>query len=153
MIVRKLLERTVFNPIGGKWSPDRVLAILFHRSAATLYLIYGCWGLVSIFGSIPTLVHFQGDVVQLVFSFLVMPMSFCAFVGALFFPAFARIEMFSAASLVTLVTIYEVFVFIAFLQGDVPHGVGFVLNLSHLVIPIARIVFIYVTLIKQAGDG
>jgi len=151
--VHKFISKTVFNPIGKEWLPDKVLAVLFHRSAATLYLIYSAWGVAAIFGSIPTIINFQGDTAQTFFSLLIAPISFLAFIGALYFPKLARLEMYSASSLVTLVAIYEFFVGYAFLQGDGPHGVAFILNLSHLVIPISRIIFIYVTLIKQAGDS
>jgi hypothetical protein len=57
-----------------------------------------------------------------------------------------------AASLVTLVVVYEAFVVSDFIQDNPADGVAFILNLSHLIIPISRIVFIYVTLVKQAGD-
>jgi len=150
--MRKLISNTVFNPIGPDWKPDKVLAVLFHRSAATLYLIYALWSVAAIFGSIPSIVQLQGDLVQDFFSLLVAPIAFAAFVGAVYFPKLARLEMYTAASLVTLVFVYEIFVAITFFQGDPSKGVGFILNLSHLVIPTARIIFIYVTLIKQAGE-
>jgi len=150
--MRKFIDRTVFHRIGDDWGPDKVLAVLYHRSAATLYLIYFLWGIASIFGSIPTLVEAQGDFFQIAFSTLVLPTAFCALLGATFFPKFARLEMYSAASLVTLVLVYEVFIALAFFQGDVARGVSFVLNSSFLVIPISRVIFIYLTLIKQAGE-
>lgn len=150
--MHKLLNNTVFNRIEKDWKPDKVLAVLYHRSAATLYLIYALWGVASVFGSIPTIVAAQGNLIQSFFSLLVAPISFTAFIGALYFPKLARLEMYCAASLVTLVVVYEIFVAIAFFQGNPPNGVGFILNLSHLVIPTSRIIFIYLTLIKQAEE-
>lgn len=148
----RLLKNTVFEPIADDWKPDKVLAVLFHRSAATLYLIYFLWGSTSIVGSIPTLVNTQGDFFQIFFSILVACVSLLAFFGALRFPILARLEMFSAASLATLVLVYEIFLAFALFQGDrAGLGPAFVLSLSYLVVPTSRMVFIYVTLIKQAG--
>lgn len=151
--MRRFISRTVFNPIGKDWQTDKVLAVLFHRSAATLYLIYFFWGLSSIFVHIPSLTEEQNDIVQTAFAFLVIPTSLLAFVGATYFPKFARLEMYTAAALVTLIIIYEAFILIDFLNSSPSDGVNFILNLSHLIIPIARIVFIYVTLVKQAGGA
>lgn len=150
--MKKFISKTVFNPIGKEWYPDKVLAVLFHRSAATLYLIYFFWALSSIFWEIPSIILLQGDVVQIIFSIVVMPIAFCAFIGALYFPKLARLEMYAASSLVTLVVIYEIFIAWRFFLGDSDYGVSFILNLSHLVIPVSRIIFTYVTLVKQAGD-
>jgi hypothetical protein len=47
--------------------------------------------------------------------------------------------------------VYELFVALTFFKGDIGHGPGFILNLSHLVIPCSRVIFIYITLVKQAG--
>lgn len=147
----RLLKNTVFDPIAEDWASDKVLAVLFHRSATVLYLIYFFWGVSAMVGSIPTLVRAQGDFFQMFFSLLVSIVSILAFFGALHFPKNARLEMFCAASLATLVIVYEVFLAIAFVEGGRP-GLGptFILSLSYLVIPITRVVFIYVTLIKQA---
>jgi hypothetical protein len=150
--MRQFISHTVFRPIGPDARPDKVLVVLFHRSAALLYLIYSLWGISSIFGSIPSIVQTQGDWVSIFFSALVTPISFVAFVGATYFPRFARLEMYTAASLVTLVTIYEFFEVLAFFQGNEHAGVSLVLNLSLLVIPISRVILIYIMLVKQAGD-
>ena len=150
--MRQFISNTVFSPMDKIWIPDKVLAVLFHRSAATLYLIYSLWGITSIFGSLPSIVAAQGDIVQIVFSLMVAPISFAAFVGALYFPKFARLEMYTASALFTLVGLYELVVFWQFTQGNPSYGPQFVLNISHLVIPGSRVLFIYLTLIKQAGD-
>lgn len=151
-MVIKLLKHTVFEPLNDDWAPDKVLAILFHRSAATLYLVYFLWGVTSIAGSIPALTQAQGNLFQSFFSLLVSIVSSIAFFGALRFPRNARLEMFSAASLSTLVVIYAVFLAVAFFDGSRAYGPAFILSLSYLVIPTSRVVFIYVTLIKQAGS-
>lgn len=152
--MRSLLKNTVFEPLEDDWKPDKVLAVLFHRSAATLYLIYFCWGISSIIGRIPSIVEAQGDLFQTVFSALVSIVSGLAFFGALQFPSHARLEMYSAASFATLVFIYEIFLAFTFFDGFNPsYGPAFLLSLSYLVIPLSRVVFIYVTLVKQAGGS
>lgn len=152
--MRSLLKNTVFEPLEDDWKPDKVLAVLFHRAAATLYLIYFLWGVSAIIGRIPSLVEAQGDLFQTVFSALTAIVSILAFFGALQFPNRARLEMYSAASLATLVFVYGIFLAITFFDGFSPtYGPAFLLSLSYLVIPLSRVVFIYVTFVKQAGGS
>lgn len=150
--MRNHLRGTVFNPIGVDWRSDKVLAVLFHRSAVTLYLIYFLWAVVALIASSPILIVGQSDLVSYLLSLFILPIASLCTIGALYFPRMARLEMYSAGSLASLVVIYEVFVFISAIQGH-PTADGFVLNLSHLVIPVVRVVFIYLTLIKQADNS
>lgn len=148
--MRKFISHTVFTPIGNDWFPDKVLAVLFHRSAATLYLLYALWGVASLFRYAPYIMAGKGDLGLSLIASLVIPIMLAAFIGALYFPIFARLEMYSSASFVTLLLLYAVFLLVGYFQGDTHNGIEIILTLSRLVIPSARIVFIYVTLIKQA---
>lgn len=146
----RLLRDTVFHPIEMDWKSDKVLSVLFHRSAVTLYLIYILWAFASLILRWPILDPHDGEIISELLSLFILPCAFVSLIGALYFPRLARLEMFSAGSFVTLVFLYEVYVAVDFFGGNFSNGANLILNLSHLVIPIVRIVFIYLTLIKQA---
>lgn len=151
--MRKFISHTIFNPVEKDWKPDKILAVLFHRSAATLYFVYFLWALFSsIFGKFPSAIQGQGDFVAYVFSLIVIPTAGLAFLGATYFPKFARLEMYAAASLVSLFVIYEAFILVTLINNGSNHFSSLVLNVSYLVIPVARIIFTYICLVKQAGD-
>lgn len=149
----RLVRDTVFHPIELEWKSDKVLSVLFHRSAVTLYLIYVLWAAASLVLRWPPL-HAGGtdigEIIAELLSLFILPLAGISLLGALYFPKLARLEMFSAGSFVTLVFLYEVYVAIDVFTGNFDNAANLILNTSHLVIPIVRIVFIYLTLIKQA---
>lgn len=152
--MKKFLSTTVFNPLEKVETPDKILAVLFHRSAATLYLIYFAWGLTSLFQLIPTIFMQQGSLFQQIFSVAVVATSGTAFVGATFFPRTGRLELFAGAAVTALITFYVGSLFFAGLTNLTVDGSKIpaaVYGSSHLVVPIARTIFIYKTLTRVAA--
>lgn len=146
----RFMRNTVFHPIEMDWKSDKVLSVLFHRSAVTLYLIYVMWAVASLVIKWPLLDEHPGETITELLSLFIIPLAGISLIGALYFPRMARLEMFSAGSFVTLVFLFEIYGAVIFFGGNFETGANLILNTSHLVIPIVRIVFIYLTLIKQA---
>lgn len=154
--MRKIISRTVFSPIKKDWTLDKILAVLFHRTAVTLYFLYFLWGIATILRLLPGVLSFHGDIITTAFALLVIPIALLACIGALYFPKYARLEMYTAASFVTLVIGYEIFVVIDVVIADVIPGetvlsTSLILITSRLVVPLARLSFIYASLMKQAA--
>lgn len=152
--MRNLISKTVFNRIPDHSPADKILAVLFHRSAATIYFIYASWGVVSYFGVIPTLSITQGSFFQQVFSLGMFFTSIIAAFGATFFPKTGRTELFAGLGVTTLLSYYILSLFYAgFIMHDASKIPAAVYGASHLVVPIARSVFIYLTLVKTANPN
>lgn len=147
------IRHTVFRPIESGTQVSQVLATLFHRTAVTLYGIYFAWGCVSLFAGIPSLRMEAGIEFQLLFSALIALLAPLAAAGALWFPKHGRMELFFGAALATSIAIYLAFQAQAAFSGDFGRLANFVLNLAHIVVPTARAVFVYKTLVRRAnGD-
>lgn len=146
---------TVFNSIDRTvMHPNEVLAVYFHRSAASIYMIYALWGILSIGFSVQTIEEAIGAAPQIVFAALVILITTPACIGAMFFPRTGRLELFSASPLAMLLAVYIGISIIDMIDGgEWNHLPSVVLLISTLVIPIARAVFIYKTLTKQADGG
>lgn len=152
--VFSLFGQTVFSNIPKNAVADKILAILFHRSAAMLYLIYAAWGLTSMFGFTPIIILTEAGEFQRVFAVAIFAFSTAAFFGALFFPRRGRLELFAGAGVSALIAFYVGSLFLAGFMGNDPDAAkipGAVYGASHLVVPIARTIFIYLTLIKKAA--
>lgn len=131
-------------------SPNDILASLFHRSSATLYFIYALWGIVSFYDLIPTLFMNNGQFFSQFFSLIVAITAGLAAVGAAYFPRTGRMEMYAGLAVVGLITFYVVSLFLAGL-GELPGRIpAAIYGTSHLVVPIARTVFVYKTLVHVA---
>ena len=59
----RFVRGTVFHSIELDWRSDKVLSVLFHRSAVTLYLIYILWAIASLAVKWPILVATDGEIV------------------------------------------------------------------------------------------
>ena len=150
---QELRAKTVFRKEPVVTTMSDIIAILFHRSAATLYLIYALYAVVAIGVGIPTLTSAFGDFVQLAFSFFVLVCTAPACFGATFFPKYARLELYAGAGFVALIFfIYMIPLLVAGVMGDLPKFAQLVLVSSILVVPVARCVFVYITLIHQAEE-
>lgn len=146
-----LLRNTVFNPIDKRSYDNEILAILFHRSAFTIYSIYAVWGTIYILNAIPSLAN-PSNLFVSSFGFFIAPIAFISAMGALRFPRWGRMELFAASSLITLVTIFLVLISGKAFAGDIRAIDNLILNCVHLVIPIARVVYIYKTLVHKARE-
>ena len=153
--LRKLRAKSIFRPLQDAYD-DKILAILFHRSAFTLYFIYLWWGFTSLIGIIPQHALAQGSFLQQVFSASIMLVSGSAMLGSAFFPHTGRLEMFAGSAFVALFTYYIITNGINSVAapGDDPYALGrFIYGGSHLVVPVARTIYIYLTLIKVARNN
>lgn len=145
-LFKKLYEASVFSPIGFPGNNDQIMATLFHRAAATLYLLYALWGFTSTITGIPSVINTYGDFTQVVFAFFVFLVAVPACIGATFFPRTGRLEMHFEMAFVGL--IFFVYVIAQIVTGSIN---GTMLILSVLVVPISRAIFIYLILIRTAS--
>lgn len=148
----KLRDSTVFWHVGPYKHANERLAVYSHRGAALIYLIYAAWGILSIIGSVPSIAEALGHIPQIFFSFIMVLITIPAFVGASFFPRLARLELFSASSLAMALAVYEAIILLSAIGGDFTRWASVVLISSTLIIPVTRIIFIYVTLIQSADS-
>lgn len=152
--IRRLYEASVFVPVSVRKIPtsEKVLVALFHRSAATLYFIYMLWAIVAASVSGNLLGLGWGDLFEEFFTFLVIPIAALSCIGATFFPRTGRLELFSASAFVALIVVYLLFMLLMVFM----HGYGqvddFIISLSYLVIPSARVMFVYRELMYVAGS-
>lgn len=147
-LIKKLYHYSVFNPMRvGYIPPTMVISMLFHRTAATVYLLYAIWGLITGFGTSPTLDDQGSELFSNFFSLSVVLAAIPACVGATFFPRTGRLEMYAASAFTGLMVVYLVFSLGRVITGESQWG-SIVLLLSILVIPIARFSFIFLTLVR-----
>lgn len=130
---------------------DSLLAILFHRAAATLYLFYVIWGFIALsgFGVMPITEGAGALIGRVVFPFIVIVSAGLAALGATFWPNLARMELFAGSAFCMSLVIYLYFVVTRAIGGEGSWS-GFVVLLSILVIPAARTVVVIVLLFRQA---
>lgn len=130
---------------------DTVFAYMFHRTAATVYLIYAGWGLIVGVDGVPSLVYQQGNEWTTLFALAVFATAVPACLGATFFPKYARLELFAGASFAALLLVYFFFLLLNLTQG-IGSVAGFEILLSVVVIPIARTFIVMFFLIQQAKE-
>jgi hypothetical protein len=143
--VARIYRATVFQRQPKDATMESTLTNLFHRASAVIYFIYALWGIASTIYGLPTLISANGEQWQAMFSLVVALVSAPAAFGAAFWPAFARLELVAGSSFVALIAVY-VFLSIFF----APTFASFVLLLSILVIPAARVYIIIKFLLDQA---
>lgn len=153
VLYQRLRNASVFKKVpitanGGGLSMNDILAMLFHRATATMYLVYAAWAIVSLIVGLPTVREAQGLNWQIIFSIAVLLTCAPACAGATFWPAMARTELFAGSSFVAGMLVYLVFT----IQRAVTEGTwaGPVLILAVIVIPTARTVIIVIFLMIQA---
>jgi hypothetical protein len=142
---------TVFNKLQPDlMHPNEILAVVFHRTAAILYAIYAAWGVAAFITNFEQFALENGHDFFDYFTMLVTPVAVTAFVGALFFPKTGRLEMFAASALATLIVVFLVLSFIAGDQQEPHFWQNFILNTTHLVVPVMRVGFIFRTLVWES---
>lgn len=149
--LKNVLDNSVFNRTPRGLPMNDVLAVLFHRSAATLYLIYVFWAAISIVGGIPSVIHGLGGLGQIIFSVIVICTAGPACFGATFWPNMARLELFAGSSFIMSMLIYIFFL----IQSTIQYGSSIssiFLALSFLVLPIARTAIVIVFLLRQTQE-
>lgn len=142
---QRFYRSTVFynvkNPIIQQ--SNQILAVYFHRVAALSYFFYTVWALISFLDA-------RSDD-QDWFPLYVMPIALGASLGATFFPRTGRLELFASGSLIVLICI---FLWLA-TASSIHHGsdtwaANLALNLTHLIVPVARTIFILKQLLRDA---
>ena len=153
MWLKRLWNASVFAPISNPHSVSDTLATLFHRSAATVYMLLSLWGAVGWYFGLNTMSSLWGDPIQDSYSLLVFVTAISASIGATFFPKHARTELLFASALVGLLVLYSASIVVyLFTFGDTfdIRMALLVLSLTGWVLPIARCVFVYRILISVA---
>ena len=150
--LKAIVTHSVFRPIPKGTAMDSVLAMLFHRSAATLYALYALWALIALFMGFPSIEEGLGRTIgNLVFPVLVLSTTIPAGVGATFWPNMARLELFAGSAFAMTMLIYVIFAFVAAFNGSGTWQ-GAEILLTILIIPVARTVIVIVLLLRQAED-
>ena len=151
--MHRFLSNTVFNRIDKRAPANEVLAIILHRSAFTLYGIYMIWGIVYAIVASPQILLNEGSIFINFFGCLIAIFSANAAMGALHFPSLGRLELFAASALIPLIIAFLLLTSSSVLMGDLRALNNLILNCAHLVIPLARVIYIYKTLIHRVGPG
>jgi undecaprenyl pyrophosphate phosphatase UppP len=144
-----IVGRSVFKPLPKDQEMNSLLTVAFHRSAATLYMLYFLWGVASTVKGAPSLVQTNGQTWTTIFAVLIILTTAPACFGATFWPNYARLELFAGSSVSVLLAIYVVVLGYNAILGNNTWASVF-LTLSILVIPTVRTVVVYLFLIRQA---
>lgn len=146
-MIRNIFNKSVFRPIERGSSMDSILATLFHRGSATLYLMSTLWGVAFLLSG-----RNFPDLWSLFLPVAVIVAAPIACLGATFWPIFARLEMVAGSSFVGLVVVYTLFTTWRAIVGFTPWSGVFVL-LAMLVFPVARVAVICVFLLRQVRES
>lgn len=151
-LLKRIYRASVFSPLRLSPTLSDALATLFHRSAVTLYLLFLGWAVAGWTFDLDPLTQRWGATLQDSYSILVGVTAIGAAYGATFFSRNARLEMFAASALTTLFFVYIGAIGYDILVFGENHlrGALFFLTLTVPVVPIARIVFIYLLLLRTA---
>lgn len=147
----RVLNKSVFRKIARGTAMNDILAVLFHRTAATMYFIYTLWAITSILTGIPTVTNSIGDLGQFTFSSLVLITAAPACFGATFWPSFARLELFAGSGFSMAILIYLYLIFHSIINSGSALA-GFILIWSIVVLPVARTVIVIIFLLRQAKE-
>lgn len=148
--ISELVGRSVFKKMAPGREMNAILAVVFHRSAATLYLLYFAWGVAQTIQGAPSLVLNNGQTWTTIFAILVMITTAPSCFGATFWPNFARLELFAGSSVVTLLFAYiAILGYNTFFLHNSTVG-GWILSITVIVIPAARTAVVFLFLSNQA---
>lgn len=148
---KRVLSKSVFRRIPHGTPMNDILAVLSHRFAATVYLIYAVWAVVSIITGIPSISREAGITFQLILSSLVLIIAGPACIGATFWPILARLELFFSSGFIGLLGLYLYFAINNVLTNN-GSWAGSILVLSFIVLPAYRVAIITVLLLRQARE-
>jgi hypothetical protein len=148
-LFKRFVQASVFRKMPDDYTMSDIFAALFHRMAATLYLIYSGWAVLVLVDGVPSLLRQQGGEWTALFAVFVLLTTAPACFGATFFPKAARTELFSGFAFALMLLIYYYFLAIGVLNGTGSIA-GFELLTSVIVMPICRTAIIIYFLLKQA---
>lgn len=152
MDIKKLYTSSVFrrSTPEERNSPVAMMVLMFHRGSSVKYFLIMIWGIVSVIWGINTIISTWGDWMQELYSGLVALVAFFSWIGASYFPKFARYELFASGSLVTLILLYgSVITTLSFQEGSAWYPL-LVYSITPAVLPFIRVLFIYRTMIAEA---
>jgi hypothetical protein len=147
--IKRVVSASVFRKMPPDYSMSDIFAALFHRLAATLYLIYSVWAVDVILRGVSSLVAQQGDQWTSIFAAFVLLTTGPACLGASFFPKLANLELYSGGAFIALMAVYYFFL----VRNTIETGgseAGVILLMSIIVMPLARTLIIMYFLVKQA---
>lgn len=147
--IKSLVGKSVFRKMPPEYTMSDIFATLFHRMAATLYLVYSGWAVLVLLDGVPSLVQQQGEGWTALFATFVLLTTAPACFGATFFPKAARTELFAGLAFALLLLIYYYFLIQNILSGTGSIA-GFELLTSVIVMPVCRTAIITYFLVKQA---
>lgn len=150
--LKKLYDLSVFrrSTQEERDSPLAMMVLMFHRASAVKYFLIGVWGVVSLVWGIQSIAVTWGEWLQEFYSGTVAVVAFFSWIGASYFPRFARYELFATGSLVALMAMYTVVVTcLAFQEGEAWYPL-MVFSLTPMTLPVVRVIYIYRTLISEA---
>lgn len=144
-----LINRSVFHGSTRGASMDSILATMFHRVSATMYLGFAAWAVVSAIYFMPDLLGSGEQGFRAILAIGVLVVSLPACFGATFWPSLARMEAFFGAGLVGVLIAYlwDV-VEDAFAGHDSWRTVTTVL--IFLIVPMTRWSIVVLFLVRQA---
>lgn len=154
--MRRILSRSVFKPMPRGMAMNDVLAILFHRSAATVYMLYALWAIVSFIPApntaSPVTTEELGYMIgRVIFPLVVLILSTISGIGAIFWPVMARVELFAGSAFCASLLIYSVLTIGRAIEGTSSWS-SVVLIFAVIVLPVARTVIVYLFLVRQAEE-
>lgn len=148
--VFRRLPATVFARVNNGGNSEAILAITFHRAAVFLYGLYFLWGFAAAVDVIPTMEAVSGSLFHDAFALVVTVSAGVACLGALLFPRFAVATMIAEFSLSSLIVVYLIILGVAAVRGDTGAWASAMFGATHVVLPVARAVFVYRTLVRQS---
>lgn len=146
---RDIIHKSVFRRIPKNTPMNDILAVLFHRLAATTYLLYALWAVFAIIDGIPSITRAQGDIFTFWFATAILVVTLPACLGATFWPRLARLELFAGGSFTGLLVFYYFVLFRGVIEQHTSIA-GFVILLSVVILPLCRTIVVVLLLIRQA---
>lgn len=120
------------------------LVAWFNRATVCLYLLYAAWGLVATMNAIPSVNSVATNQFQLTWTLCIAITAAASGLAATWFPRLAKLEMYTAGSLIGLVLFYTAVLGWRWLgQGDPGAAAAFILSWTYTLVPAVRVGFIF----------
>ena len=148
-MITRVFRRSVFHSTPPSYAMSDVIATLFHRMAATVYIIYSAWASVAIWSTLPALTNLAGAQWATIFAVIFLGTTALSAVGAAFFPLLARLELFAGSAFAALLLVYFAFTLKAAVF-DAGSWTAPLFVLGVAVLPSVRTLMILFFLLKQA---
>lgn len=151
-LLKRLWSESVFrrSTEEERQSPLTMMVLMFHRASSIKYFLIMVWGIVSLAWGVQSIAVTWGEWMQEFYSATVAIVAFFSWVGASYFPRFARYELFASGSLIALMIMYTVVITCrAFVEGDAWYPL-MIFSLTPVTLPVVRVLYIYRTMVAEA---